>query len=333
MTTLLSLRELTVGFETPEGRVRVVDRVSLELAEGEVLGLVGESGSGKSTLALALGRLLDEPPAFIDPSSSVEYRGVNLLSLDPEELRKYRGRAIAWIFQDPSSSLDPVIKVGHQIAEAVRAHSPVGRRAAWDRAIELLKLVGLPDARDRAHCFPHQLSGGMRQRVAIAMALAGEPKVLVADEPTTALDLTIQAQILALLADLRARLGMALLLITHDLRVLADIADRVAVMYAGRLVEEGPKEDVLKEPAHPYTEALLQATPRTHGTASRLRAISGAAPDPVAWPPGCRFHPRCRYSWARCESEEPPQLRAGRRQTVRCWLVVEPDRRRPRPSC
>ncbi|GIW51787.1 MAG: ABC transporter ATP-binding protein [Gemmatimonadales bacterium] len=328
MNPLLSVRELTVGFETPKGPVRVVDGVSLELAEGETLGLVGESGSGKSTLALSLGRLLDEPPAFIDPGSRIEYAGVNLLALDPERLRTYRGKAIAWIFQDPASSLDPVIKVGHQIAEAVRAHSDVGRKAAWNRAVELLALVGLNDPRDAAHCYPHQLSGGMRQRVAIAAALAGEPKLLVADEPTTALDVTLQAQILALLGDLRERLGMALLLITHDLGVVADIADRVAVMYAGRLVEEGGKEQVLKQPAHPYTEALLRATPRLHRTGPRLPAIPGAAPDPTSWPSGCRFHPRCRYAWDRCSSEEPSQLSGETGRWVRCWLATEPQRRR-----
>ncbi len=328
MKPLLCVRELTVGVETPHGRVRLVDGVSFEVCEGEVLGLVGESGSGKSTLALSLGRLLDEPPAFIDPNSRVEYAGVNLLELDSEELRKYRGKAIAWVFQEPGSGLNPVIKVGQQIAEAVSAHCAVSRRAAWSRAVQLLELVGLNDPRDAAHCYPHQLSGGMRQRVAIAMALAGEPKLLVADEPTTALDVTIQIQILALLSDLRAQLGMALLCITHDLGVLAEIADRVAVMYAGRLVEEGPKEDVFKAPAHPYTEGLLRATPRLDRTASRLAAIAGAAPDPTSWPVGCRFHPRCPYCWDRCENQEPPQLGTAGKHQVRCWLAAEPERRR-----
>jgi oligopeptide/dipeptide ABC transporter ATP-binding protein len=328
MNTILSVSNLTVGFETPGGRVRAVEGVSFQLAEGEVLGLVGESGSGKSTLALSLGRLLDEPPAFIDPAARVEYQGVNLLALEPEELRKYRGRAIAWIFQDPGSSLDPVIKVGHQIAEGVRAHSAVSRRAAWNRAVELLELVGLGDPRDAAHYFPHQLSGGMQQRAAIAMALAGEPKVLVADEPTTALDVTVQAQILALLSDLRERLKMALLLITHDLGVLADIADRVAVMYAGRLVEEGRKEEVLQDPAHPYTEALLKATPRLDRRASRLAAIPGTPPEAGNWPAGCRFHPRCRYAWNRCREEEPGWLSPEASRPMRCWLALEPERRR-----
>lgn len=328
MRPLLCVRELTVGLRTPTGPVRLVDDVSFQLFEGEVLGLVGESGSGKSTLALSLGRLLDEPPAFVDPKSRIEYGGVNLLALDPNELRQYRGKAIAWIFQEPGSSLDPVIKVGQQIAEAVRAHSAASRRAAWNRAVELLELVGINDPRDTACCYPHQLSGGMRQRVAIAMALAGEPKVLVADEPTAGLDVTIQAQILALLSDLRARLGMALLFITHDLAVLADTADRVAVMYAGRLVEEGLKEDLFKAPMHPYTEALLQATPRIDRTASRLAAIPGAAPDPSSWPQGCRFHPRCRYRWDRCESEEPSRFSAQGNRWLRCWLAAEPQRRR-----
>lgn len=328
MKPVLSVRDLSVTYHTPGGEVKAVDQVSFELVPGEVLGVVGESGSGKSSLALALGRLLQEPPAFLHPSSRVEHDGVNLLELTPKQLRPYRGRILAWIFQDPGASLNPVIKVGDQLAEAILVHHSLDRRAARRRARSLLAAVGIPDPAGTADSFPHQLSGGMQQRVAIALALAGEPKILIADEPTTALDVTVQAQILALLAELRQQWGMAILLVTHDLAVLAEIADRVAVMYAGQLVEEGPNYQVLGNPGHPYTEALLRATPRLDRPTGRLFTIPGTAPGPGDWPPGCRFHPRCYYSWERCGELEPPLLELGPDHRTRCWLAIEPQRKR-----
>jgi oligopeptide/dipeptide ABC transporter ATP-binding protein len=330
MSPLLAVRDLRTTFRTPDGAVaRPVDGVSLQLERGEILALVGESGCGKTTLALSLLRLIPEPPGRIAPEARVELDGVDVLRLEGEALRRVRGGGIACVFQEPGSSLNPVLTVGTQIAETVQAHAALARPAARARARELLATVGLSDPERRLGQYPHELSGGMQQRVMIAIALAGAPSVLVADEPTTALDVTIQAQILDLLADLRRRLGLAVLFITHDLGVAAALADRVAVMYAGQIVETGATAQVLAHPMHPYTEALLGAVPRVDRPVERLRVIPGQPPPATQWPGGCRFHPRCPHAWERCERAEPALLAAGGTRAARCWLVEEPGRRAP----
>ena len=332
---LLRVRDLKTYFVTEHGRgtARAVDEVSFDLYPGETLGIVGESGCGKTVTSLSILRLVPEPPGHILPGSLIEFEGRNLLALAPPELRSIRGNQIAMIFQEPMTSLNPVFTVGDQIAEAAIIHQRLSRRAARARAIEMLKLVGIPDPEQRVDDYPHQMSGGMRQRVMIAMALICHPKVLIADEPTTALDVTIQAQILELLDRLQHELGMAVLLITHDLGVVAGHTDRVVVMYAGRVVETASTTELFEHPTHPYTEGLLAAVPRVDTPRSRLHAIPGQVPAATAWPTGCRFHPRCPYAWEKCVAQEPPLLDAGGgegeggRHTARCWLVTEPERR------
>ncbi len=292
MTAVLRVRDLTTSFATDAGIARAVDGVSFDLAAGETLGIVGESGSGKTVTALSILRLIAEPPGRIDPGSKIEYDGVDLLRLSQRELRRIRGAKIAMVFQEPLSSLNPVLTVGSQIAEAIRAHQSVSRRAATDRAVELLGMVGIPEPERRIRDYPHQLSGGMQQRVMIGMALSCQPDVLIADEPTTALDVTIQAQILELLVELQQRFAMAVLFITHDMGVLASVADRVAVMYGGKIVEEGGIRRIFEQPAHPYTQGLLAAVPRIDRP-TELQGSPGSVPTATAWPDGCRFHPRC----------------------------------------
>jgi len=326
---LLSVRNLTTTFSTARGPARAVDDVSFELEPGETLGLVGESGCGKTVTALSILRLVPEPPGRIDPRSRVDYRGDQVLTLPPAALRHIRGGEIAMVFQEPMTSLNPVLTVGSQIAETVRAHRGTDRHAAKVRALEMMGLVGIPDPEDRYRSYPHQLSGGLRQRIMIAIALACDPKVLIADEPTTALDVTIQAQILDLLMELKNRLRLAVLLISHDLGLVAGMADRIAVMYGGRIVEQGPTLALFARPQHPYTEGLLRAAPRVDRPLSVLAAIPGAVPPATDWPSGCRFHPRCAHAWQRCESEEPGLLSAGPEHHARCWLLVDSSRRRP----
>ena len=337
---LLRVRDLKTYFVTEQGggTARAVDGVSFDLHAGETLGLVGESGCGKTVTSLSLLRLVPEPPGHILPGSFVELEGRNLLVLAPKELRAIRGNEMAMIFQEPMTSLNPVFTVGDQIAEAAIVHQRLGRRAARARAIEMLALVGIPDPETRVDSYPHQLSGGMRQRVMIAMALVCHPKVLIADEPTTALDVTIQAQILELLGRLQTELGMAVILITHDLGIVAGTVDRVLVMYAGEVVETAATPELFARPLHPYTEGLLASVPRldTPWPRRRLHSIPGQVPAATAWPSGCRFHPRCPYAWDRCVAEDPPLLDAGTGDPgshgVRCWLLAEPARRtRQRP--
>ena len=334
---LLRVRDLRTYFVTERGggTARAVDGVSFELHAGETLGLVGESGCGKTVTSLSLLRLVHEPPGHILPGSVIELEGRNLLALAPRELRAVRGNEIAMIFQEPMTSLNPVFTIGDQIAEVAIVHQRLSRGAARARAIDLLKLVGIPDPEVRVDHYPHQLSGGMRQRAMIAMALVCRPKVLIADEPTTALDVTIQAQILELLDRLQAELDMAVLLITHDLGVVAGTVDRVLVMYAGQLVETAPTAELFAHPLHPYTQGLLASVPRLDTPRRRLHSIAGQVPPATAWPSGCRFHPRCAYAWDRCATEEPPLLDAGTGEPashgVRCWLLAEPHRRTPRP--
>ena len=323
---LLSIHGLRTTFATDAGPARAVDGVSFAVARGETVGLVGESGCGKSVTALSILRLID-PPGRIEASSSIRFEGRELVALDEDELREVRGNRIAMIWQEPLSALNPVMTIGAQIAEVARVHSKVSRREARECAIEMLRLVGIPAPERRVDEYPHQLSGGMRQRAVIAMALVMHPALLIADEPTTALDVTIQAQILELLRDLQARLGMSILLITHDLGVVAETASRVLVMYAGEIVEEAPVLELFRAPHHPYTEGLMRAMPRVGGTSERLAVIPGSVPPPTAWPSGCRFRDRCPYAWERCEREHPPLYEAGEAHLSRCHLAVEPERR------
>ncbi|OGU04987.1 MAG: hypothetical protein A2W29_07715, partial [Gemmatimonadetes bacterium RBG_16_66_8] len=287
------MADLSVSYETVHGVGRAVDRVSLGVARGESVAIVGESGSGKTTLALALLGLLPTPPAHVDPAGRIEYDGVNLAGGSNQAWRRVRGREIGMVFQDPALSLNPVLTVGSQIAEVVRTHAQCSKRAAWARAEQLLTLVGVDTPALRARQYPHQLSGGLRQRAMIATALGGDPKVLLADEPTAALDATVQMQIVELLADLRQRLGMALLLITHDFGLVAQIAERVLIMYAGQIVESAPASAVFAGGQHPYTQGLLRAARGMGSADRRLAAIPGSPPAATAWPAACRFHPRC----------------------------------------
>ena len=320
MTAVLQVENLRTHFHTRGGVVRAVDGVDLDVSEGRTLGVVGESGCGKSVTALSIMRLID-PPGRVEPGSRVLFMGRDLAQLDEEELRQIRGNEISMIFQEPMTSLNPVLKIGDQIVEAVMLHRNVSTGSARERALEMLSLVGIATPERRFGDYPHQLSGGMRQRVMIAMALACEPKLLIADEPTTALDVTIQAQILELIQDLRQRLGMAVMLITHDLGVVAEMCDDVAVMYAGRVVERGPADAVFRSPQHPYTEALLHSIPLLGMTqAEPLKVIRGMVPNPLSWPPGCRFAARCDYVFDRCLRQDPQLLDAGG-QRAACWLV------------
>ena len=326
---LLRVRDLRTYFVTDRGggTARAVDGVSLDLYPGETLGVVGESGCGKTVMSLSILRLVPEPPGHIRPGSLIEFEGRNLLALPPRDLRAVRGNRIAMIFQEPMTSLNPVLTVGDQVAEAAIVHQGLSRAVARGRAVELLRQVGIPEPEERVDHYPHQLSGGMRQRVMIAMALICHPQILIADEPTTALDVTIQAQILELLERLQQQLGMAVLLITHDLGVVAGTADRVAVMYAGQIVETAPTPELFARPQHPYTDGLMESIPRLDRPRARLHSIPGSVPAATAWPTGCRFHPRCPYAWDRCRTEEPPLLDAGPDHAARCWLVAEPERR------
>jgi oligopeptide/dipeptide ABC transporter ATP-binding protein len=327
---VLRVHDLKTYFVTDRGSgtARAVDGVSFELAAGETLGIVGESGCGKTVMSLSILRLIPEPPGHILPGSFIEFEGRNLLTLPPRELRAVRGNRIAMVFQEPMTSLNPVLPVGAQVAEAALVHQKLSRADARKRTIDLLRLVGIPDPETRVDDYPHQLSGGMRQRVMIAMALICHPQILIADEPTTALDVTIQAQILDLLGRLRRELNMAVLLITHDLGVVAGSADRVVVMYAGQVVETAATRALFATPQHPYTEGLLASIPRLDQPRERLRSIPGSVPPATAWPTGCRFHPRCPYAWDKCRTEEPPLLETGTPgHSARCWLVAEPARR------
>jgi oligopeptide/dipeptide ABC transporter ATP-binding protein len=318
MTTLLDVTDLRVSFPGLERRTTPVDGVSFRIARGETLALVGESGSGKSLTSLALLQLIPAP-GRIDSGSSARLGDLDLLALRGEPLRQVRGRRIGMVFQDPAASLNPVLTIGDQISETIRAHLPVTAREARTRTEGLLAEVGLSDGTARYASYPHQLSGGMRQRVMIGIALAAEPELLIADEPTSALDVTVQAQILALLDRLKAARGMAMLLITHDLGVVAGRADRVAVMYAGQIVEEASTTRLFSQPAHPYTRGLLASLPRVKGPKLPLVAIAGAVPVPGEWPAGCRFHPRCPQVMPVC-TQDPPVVCLPDGQSMRCWL-------------
>ncbi|MFA6110358.1 MAG: ABC transporter ATP-binding protein [Candidatus Latescibacterota bacterium] len=318
MRPLLEVRDLRTWFHTEEGVGRAVDGISFAVDRGETLGLVGESGCGKSVCALSVMRLVQQPPGRIE-SGQVLLDGRNLLVLTEDEMCSVRGNEIAMVFQEPMTSLNPVLTCGYQIAEAVLLHQRVTGREARQRAVEMLRRVGIPAPEQRVDEYPHQLSGGMRQRVMIAMALSCHPDLLIADEPTTALDVTIQAQILDLLQHLQDELGMAMLLITHDLGVVAETADRVAVMYAGRIVEQADTDGLFARPRHPYTQGLLHSVPRLDQQRERLEIIPGTVPDAREFPSGCRFAPRCPLAEDRCRRQEPVLESRGEAHQVACW--------------
>ena len=327
--SLLSIEDLRTYFYTDAGVARAVDGVSFQIAAGETVGLVGESGCGKSVTALSILRLIGSP-GRIEPDSKMVFEGRDLLRLSDEEMRKVRGNRIAMIFQEPMTALNPVFTVGDQIAEVARVHQRASKKDAWKRAVEMLELVGIPAPAERAKEYPHQLSGGMRQRVVIAMALVMKPALVIADEPTTALDVTIQAQILELLRDLQNKFGTSILLITHDMGVVAETASRVIVMYGGEVVEEASVDRIFANPHHPYTEGLLGAMPRLGQERERLQTIPGTVPPPTNWPSGCRFHDRCPYAWDRTAQEHPPLYEVEQGHFSRCHLAQEPQRRTQR---
>ena len=315
---LLEVRNLRTWFDTDRGLFRAVDGISFEVGRGRTVGLVGESGCGKSVTSLSLMGLVPSPPGNV-AADAILFEGQDLLGMSPEARRQLRGGRMSMVFQEPMTSLNPVHTIGRQIVEAIRAHSDMSPQAAKDRAIEVLNLVRIPSAAQRFDDFPHHMSGGMRQRVMIAMALACEPALLIADEPTTALDVTIQAQILELLRDLQQRLGMAILIITHDLGVIAELADEVVVMYAGKVVEKAPVRSLFDDPQHPYTIGLLGSIPRLDVERERLATIEGSVPSPANQPAGCRFAPRCPFADARCHAEAPPLRTMGPGHEVACW--------------
>jgi oligopeptide/dipeptide ABC transporter ATP-binding protein len=319
---ILRVEELRTQFSTDDGLVRAVDGVSFEVRAGETLALVGESGSGKSVTALSILRLVPEPPGRIT-GGRVIFQGRDLLALPLPEMRRVRGREISMVFQEPMSSLNPVFPCGEQIVEVLVLHERMAQREARARAVELLRMVGIPAPEQRASEYPHQLSGGMRQRVMIAMALACRPALLIADEPTTALDVTIQAQILELLQRLQDELGMAVLLITHDLGVVAEAADRVAVLYAGQVVESCDVAAAFHRTRHPYTASLLASLPRLGSRGERLRVVPGQVPDAARFPLGCRFHPRCPAVEERCRTVAPPMRTLDGDHGSRCWRAGE----------
>jgi peptide/nickel transport system ATP-binding protein len=324
-TPILQVRDLRTQFAMPDGIVKAVDGVSFDLYPGESLGIVGESGSGKSVTALSLLRLVPEPGRIV--GGKVLFRNEDLLQVTDQEIREIRGRDIAMIFQDPQSSLNPVLRTGFQVDEAMLAHG-TPRAQAHARTIELLKKVRIPAAESRVKDFPHQLSGGMRQRAMIAMGLANTPSILIADEPTTALDVTVQAQILELLADLNRELGTAIVMITHNMGVVAGLCTRVIVMYAGKIVEEGSVEQIFDSPQHPYTWSLLRSIPRVDALRhERLRSIEGIAPDLLHPPTGCRFHPRCPFRVDKCFTDEPSLEEVAPNQKAACWVTMERARR------
>ena len=324
---LLEVKNLRTSFFTGDGEVHAVDNVSFNVRKGEALALVGESGSGKTVTAMSIMRLI-APPGKIT-GGEIRFKGRNLADLSERAMRQVRGDDIAMVFQEPMTSLNPVFKIGDQVAEVFRIHRKVSKKEAWKQAGDMLELVSIPDPIKRLDDYPHQLSGGMRQRVMIAMALSCEPELLIADEPTTALDVTIQAQIMELLASLQKRLGLAILLITHDLGIVAEFCERVIVMYTGRIVEEAPVRELFSNPAHPYTRGLLKSLPSVAGTEARLPTIKGMVPPLTALPPGCKFNPRCPDVMPICLGNEPARMIVGPAHDARCYLhgdLADPER-------
>jgi oligopeptide/dipeptide ABC transporter ATP-binding protein len=327
LESLLEVKNLKTYFFTEEGVIKAVDGVDFTVKPREVLGLVGESGCGKSVTSLSIMRLISVPGKIVE--GEVYFDGHNLLEKSESEMVNMRGDRISMIFQQPQSSLNPVFTIGAQVAEVFQIHKNLNREEAWERAVDLLRLVGIPDPENKAHAYPHEVSGGQAQRVMIAMALALNPQLLIADEPTTALDVTIQAQILDLMRDLNQQMNTAVILITHDLGVVAEIADRVAVMYAGRIVEQAGVKPLFDEPLHPYTQGLIDSIPVLGTVKDRLEVIPGSVPNLVDLPPGCKFASRCRarvqYELAICTEVEPDLISALPQHTVRCWLYQDHD--------
>ncbi|GGA43272.1 ABC transporter ATP-binding protein [Pelagibacterium lentulum] len=321
---LLKVENLSVDFGPVSNPIRVLNDVSFSVGRGQAVGLVGESGSGKSITSLSILRLVPEPPGHI-AAGRVEFDGCDLLKLPRNKMPEIRGRDIAMIFQEPMSSLNPVMAIGDQIGEAIKLHRALDSSRRRERVIELLKLVGMPDPVSRLGSYPHQFSGGMRQRVMIAMALACDPKLLIADEPTTALDVTIQAQVLELMKKIRSEVNSSILLISHDLGVIADICDRVVVMYAGRVVEDGDVKSIFRTPKHPYTQGLLQAVPRLADDRERLYQIAGSVPAAGSIKQGCPFFARCSLRQNRCQEQMPPMFQFGSEHSAACWVTAEEE--------
>jgi peptide/nickel transport system ATP-binding protein len=322
---LLNVEQLAITFPSESERTPVVDRVALSISAGETLALVGESGCGKSITALAIMRLVPRP-GRIEPNSRITFEDRNLLSLPVPEMRNVRGSRIGMIFQEPMTSLNPVVAVGDQVMEAVLLHAKISRAEARRRVVDMFATVGIPAPDQRFGAYPHELSGGLKQRVMIAMAMVMRPRLLIADEPTTALDATIRAQILDLIRNLATTTGTAVLLITHDFGVVNEVADRVAVMYAGQIVEEGTRAELLVHPRHPYTQGLLKSIPRPEARGTRLNEIKGVVPRPGRWPAGCRFHTRCPFVFDRCRSEDPKRTQVSPTQAAWCHLVEQETR-------
>ncbi len=328
MAPLLEVQDLTTRFYTLDGIVHAVNGISYTVEEGDTLGIVGESGCGKSVSVLSVMGLIPEPPGKI-AAGQVLYKGQDLLQLDQKQMERIRGKEIAMVFQDPMTSLNPVLTIGHQIGESLIVHLGMGQKEARRQSVELLDMVGIPQAADRYSDYPHQFSGGMRQRAMIAMALACSPNIFIADEPTTALDVTIQAQIIDLVKTLRDQLGMAVIWITHDLGIIAGLAEKVLVMYAGFFIERGSVDDIYGDPRHPYTLALLKSVPRVDRTSKeRLAVISGLPPDLLGLPPGCPFAPRCTYMVEQCRKENPCLEPIGFGHEIACWVDVTTGRER-----
>ncbi len=319
---LLDVKDLNVDFHTEDGLVSAVDGISFRIGRDETLGIVGESGCGKSVTALSILRLVPEPPGDIS-ADGILFEGTDLLKKTEKQMRSVRGNDISMIFQEPMTSLDPVFTIGDQIGEAIEYHQRVSKKEGRRRAVDMLKKVGIPSPEMRIDDYPFQLSGGMRQRVMIAIALSCNPKLLIADEPTTALDVTIQAQIMELMVDLKKEYHTAILLITHDLGLVAEVVDRMVVMYCGRIVESGRRDDIFRNPRHPYTLGLMGSVPQLDRIVERLSAIKGAVPGPFEIPPGCRFHPRCTYARSICREGNPDLLEIEPEHQVRCWFWEE----------
>jgi len=322
--TLLEIKNLCVEFKTMAGTVHAVDHLSYTLHRGEKLGIVGESGSGKSVSSLAMMQLIPNPPGKVT-GGQILYNGKDLVKLSEREMEKIRGNEISMIFQEPMTSLNPIIRCGKQIAESLQLHRGMKKKEAMEEAIKMMQAVGIANPQARAYEYPHQMSGGMRQRVMIAMALACQPQILIADEPTTALDVTIQAQILDLIRDLNQKMNTSVVFITHDLGVVSELCDTVIVMYNGHIVEKAPVADIFREPLHPYTQGLLSAIPRITKERKPLSTIEGMVPNPVERIKGCRFWPRCPKACDRCRKEEPAVFSVGEDRQVRCWLYAQAD--------
>ncbi len=323
MTNILEVKDLKTYFFTDKGTVKAVDGVSYTLKEGQTLGIVGESGCGKSVNAMSILNLIEKPGKIVE--GSIKFNGEELVGISQKRMREYRGNDISMIFQEPMTSLNPVFRIGQQISESLILHQNMTKDQARNKSIDLLNLVGIPRPEKVVDDYPHQLSGGMRQRVMIAMALACDPKVLIADEPTTALDVTIQAQILSLMNDLQKETNTSIMLITHDLGVVAQVADHVLVMYSGKVVESAPAKELFTNPKHPYTQGLLDSIPSLDDEKKRLNSIEGVVPNPFELPEGCYFAPRCKYAMDRCRVEQPPQYIINEEHTAACFLYDEKE--------